>query len=215
MTAATSLLERAIGAAASRRVGEKAEGDDATRERILDAALELVAASGLRKLTMDEVAERAGVGRMTVYRRFGERERLIDALAIREVTALLAELDGAVDRSAPIAEQIADGFATAIRLAHGHPLLERFAKHEPATALEALNADGGAIFALSRAFTANLLREAQATGEAAGVDADEAAEILVRLGVSFVLIPSSSLPLGDEDELRRIARERIAPIVGG
>lgn len=184
-------------------------------QRILDAALDLIAASGLRNVTMDDVAARAGVGRMTVYRRFGERERLIDALAAREVQRCLAELDAAVDRSAPIAEQIADGFEASLRLIRRHPLLDRFARHEPEAALEALNADGGAIFSLSVAFTAGLLREATARGELGDVDPEHAAELLVRLGVSFVLIPTTALPLDDETSARRLARELIAPILGG
>jgi TetR/AcrR family transcriptional regulator, repressor for uid operon len=208
--AGASLIERALGAAAS-----EAPPEDRMSERILDAALDLVAASGLRRLTMDDVAARAGVGRMTVYRRFGERERLIDALATREVQRCLAALDAAVDPGDPVAEQIADGFEAAIRLARTHPLLERFARYEPETALAALNADGAAIFAMSRAFTASLLVEAQKRGEVGDLDPDQAAEILVRLGVSFVLIPSSVLPLDDETRVREVARRLIAPILAG
>ena len=58
---------------------------DETSERILDAALALSAASGVQHLTMDAVARRARVGRMTVYRRFGDKERLVEALAAREI----------------------------------------------------------------------------------------------------------------------------------
>ena len=54
-----------------------------TSERILDAALALAAASGLRHLTMDDIAARAKVGRMTVYRRFGDKQRLLEALGAR------------------------------------------------------------------------------------------------------------------------------------
>ena len=208
--ATTSLLERAIGAGA-----EPPPADDRMSERILDAALELVAASGLRKLTMDDVATRAGVGRMTVYRRFKERHLLIDALAIREVQRCLAELDAAVDREAPIADQIADGFATSLRLIRQHPLLDRFARYEPETALAALNADGGAIFALSRAFATGLLRDAQERGEVGALDPEQAAEILVRLCVSFVLIPTSALPLDDDERARDVARRLITPILSG
>jgi AcrR family transcriptional regulator len=208
--ATASLLERALGAA-----GAEPPPDDRMSERILDAALQLIASSGLHKLTMDEVASRAGVGRMTVYRRFGERERLIDMLSIREVQRCLAELDRAVDRTDPIADQIADGFAAALRLIREHPLLDRFARYEPETALEALNADGAAIFALSRAFTAGLIREAQQLGEVGALDPEQAAELLVRLGVSFVLIPATILPLDDEAEAREVARRLIAPVLGG
>ena len=49
------------------------------RERILDAARELFAARGLA-VTLDDVARHAGVGVGTVYRRFANREALIDAL---------------------------------------------------------------------------------------------------------------------------------------
>ena len=204
----TTLIQRALGAATENR-----PPDDRMSERILDAALELIAASGLHKLTMDDIAARAGVGRMTVYRRFGERERLIDALAIREVRRLLAELDAAVDTTDPVAEQIADGFATSLRLIREHPLLDRFARHEPETALAALNADGGAIFMLSRAFTAELIREAQRRGEVGPLDPEHAAELLVRIGVSFVLIPGTGLPVDDEAQARDLARHLIAPIL--
>ena len=208
--ATATLIERALGAAAA-----QPPPDDAMSQRILDAALDLVAASGLRNLTMDDVAARAAVGRMTVYRRFGDRERLVDALAIREVQRCLAELDAAVDPGDPIAEQIADGFSAALRLIREHPLLDRFARYEPETALEALNADGAAIFAMSRAFAAALLREAQERGEVGDLDADHAAELLVRLGVSFVLIPSTALPLDEDERAREVARGLIAPILGG
>lgn len=49
------------------------------RQRILDAARELFAEEGLR-VTLDAVAARAGVGVGTVYRRFADKEALIDAL---------------------------------------------------------------------------------------------------------------------------------------
>jgi AcrR family transcriptional regulator len=153
MTAAT-LLERALASPAP-------SGDPAS-ERILDAALELAAASGLRNITMEAAATRAGVGRMTVYRRFGDRDGLIDALAARESKRCLAQLDEAVDPDLPAPEGIARGFVTSLRLIRSHPLLQRFARHEPEAALAALNANGGAIVAMGREFVASRLRDAQA-----------------------------------------------------
>jgi AcrR family transcriptional regulator len=49
------------------------------RRRIVDAAADLFAERGLQ-VSLDEVAERAGVGVGTVYRRFPDREALVDAL---------------------------------------------------------------------------------------------------------------------------------------
>lgn len=52
----------------------------ANRRRILAAARELVAAGGVASLSMDEVAQAAGVGVGTVYRRFKDRAGLAHAL---------------------------------------------------------------------------------------------------------------------------------------
>ncbi len=202
-----SLLERAF-------VATTQPPDDATSGRVLDAALDLVAASGLRSLTMDDVAARAGVGRMTVYRRFGDREALIDALAVREFQACLAALDEAAGVDEPIHDQVAAGFVTSLRLVRTHPLLQRFARHEPEAALDALNANGGFLFGLACGFVADRLRAAEAAGAGGQLDPDQAAELLVRLAISFLLIPNSVLPIDDDDQAAEVARRLIAPILG-
>ena len=55
-----------------------AEADEA----ILQAALELMASDGYRALTMEKVRERAGVGKATIYRRYGSKEDLVRAAII-------------------------------------------------------------------------------------------------------------------------------------
>jgi AcrR family transcriptional regulator len=75
MSATARVLARAL---------EAPPETDPTAERILDGALRVAAAAGLRRLTIDDVAARAGVGRMTVYRRFGSREELVEGLTARE-----------------------------------------------------------------------------------------------------------------------------------
>ncbi|MRH89032.1 TetR family transcriptional regulator [Nocardia sp. SYP-A9097] len=61
---------------------EPAERADAARNRklLLDAAAELVRTGGADALTMDAVAKQAGVGKGTVFRRFGNRAGLMYAL---------------------------------------------------------------------------------------------------------------------------------------
>jgi AcrR family transcriptional regulator len=62
--------------------GPVPERSDAARnrERLLGAARELIAECGVDSLTMDRLAERAGVGKGTVFRRFGSRAGLMIAL---------------------------------------------------------------------------------------------------------------------------------------
>jgi AcrR family transcriptional regulator len=62
-------------------------------ERVLDAATEVFAASG-PDASVDEIAQRAGVGHATVFRRFPTKEDLMFAVVgrrIDEIHAVLAE----------------------------------------------------------------------------------------------------------------------------
>ncbi len=57
--------------------------DDAADQRILDAAWDLLHAAGYAGLSVDEVAERAGVAKTTLYRRWPTKDHLAIAVAAR------------------------------------------------------------------------------------------------------------------------------------
>jgi AcrR family transcriptional regulator len=65
-------------------------------DRILDAAQRLVFRTGARKLSLSDVATRAGVSRPTIYRYFVSKEELIDALGKREYRRFNAAMDAAM-----------------------------------------------------------------------------------------------------------------------
>jgi AcrR family transcriptional regulator len=205
---ASSLLVRALDP-------ETSAPDDTTSHRILDAALDAAAASGLRHLTLDDVARRAGVGRVTVYRRFGDRQGLIEALGVREARRCIETLDEATPPDEPIEEQVADGFVAGLRLIREHPLLSRLVTHEPAALLDALTNPRTALFPLARAYVAGRLALAQPAGARSDLDLEQVAEAFLRITVSFALIQDTVLPLDDEDAAREAARRLIAPIVVG
>src|SRR3954466_3603430 len=54
----------------------RGEQQQQTRERILEAAIALIAEDGLAELTVPGVAERAGVSLRTVYRHFPAKDDL-------------------------------------------------------------------------------------------------------------------------------------------
>jgi len=62
--------------------GVVVEADEGTRARVLDAVGSLLKSGGLAAMTIDEVARCAGVGTITVYRRFGDRKGLLRAFAV-------------------------------------------------------------------------------------------------------------------------------------
>jgi AcrR family transcriptional regulator len=188
--------------------------DDATAERVLDAALALAAASGLRHVTMDAVAARAGVGRMTVYRRFGSRQTLVDALAVRECRRCLAHLAAAVDPHAPMIDRAASLFAAVLELCDEHPLLARLARVEPEALLHELTRDDSQVFGLIRAFLVGEIRAAQAADGWPAADPAVLAELGIRLGASFVLMPDTVLPRDDRAATEAAVRSLLAPLLG-
>ena len=58
-------------------------------DRLLDAARECVLAVGVRRTTVTDVARRAGVSRMTLYRRYPDLEAVLAALMTREFGRLI------------------------------------------------------------------------------------------------------------------------------
>lgn len=63
-------------------VRRRAQLSEDTRRRILDATLAIIGGKeDLAEFSMETVASRAGVARMTVYNQFGSRSGLLDALA--------------------------------------------------------------------------------------------------------------------------------------
>jgi AcrR family transcriptional regulator len=75
--------------------GRLPAGSPARRERagkILDAAAELLRAHGYRRVSIDDVAARAGVGKGTIYLHWRTREALFWAVLQREALGLLERL---------------------------------------------------------------------------------------------------------------------------
>ncbi|MEJ2853806.1 MULTISPECIES: TetR/AcrR family transcriptional regulator [unclassified Saccharothrix] len=92
-------------------------------DALLDAARHCVVEVGVRRTTLTDIAKRAGVSRMTLYRRFPDVRTLVRALMTREFTALLARIEepsGATARERLVARAIAG-----IRLLAADPLMRR------------------------------------------------------------------------------------------
>lgn len=68
-----------------------------TKERILEAALEIFSQKGFHTATTDEIAERAGVGKGTLYRYFETKEKLFEELVRLRLDELEKKADSIVD----------------------------------------------------------------------------------------------------------------------
>ncbi|MEV4670372.1 MULTISPECIES: TetR/AcrR family transcriptional regulator [Actinomadura] len=74
----------------------------ATREKLFASAIELIAESGLAATTVDQIAERAGVAKGTVYYNFGSKAALFSALLEYGVERLATALRDAASGKAPL-----------------------------------------------------------------------------------------------------------------
>ena len=68
-----------------------------TGERILIAASEMTTEVGWSSVTMAAVAERVGLSRQPVYNEWGSRDRLAEAMVLRELGTFLDRVDAGFD----------------------------------------------------------------------------------------------------------------------
>ncbi|MEV0169675.1 TetR/AcrR family transcriptional regulator [Streptomyces sp. NPDC050803] len=73
---------------------------EATRQKLYEAAVTLIAEQGFSATTVDEIAERAGVAKGTVYYNFASKSVLFEELLRHGVGLLAASLKEAAERTA-------------------------------------------------------------------------------------------------------------------
>ena len=160
--------------------------DDAPRDRVLAAVVTVAGRSGIARLTVDEVAREAGVGRASVYRWFpGGREQLIDEGVTWEVGRFLARMGDAVRDARDLRERLVLGLVFAHRAIEEHAVLQHLLATEPGGLLPQLQQTGPLVMAVMRdALVAHVEAEPRRRPE---VDPLEAAEWLARMVLSFIV----------------------------
>ena len=156
-------------------------------ERILDAAGELFAGSGVDAVSMAQIAAGAGCSRATLYRYFPDRPSLQLAFVQREAVRVGALV--AAERPRGLAEAV----LAALRHVRANPaLLAWFGDRDAAHTADL--AQGSEVV--------------EAIGLARVADA-ESARWLVRVIVSLLTVPGA-----DEAEERRLVERFVVPVVG-
>jgi AcrR family transcriptional regulator len=97
---------------------------------MLEAAKACVLAVGVRRTTFSDVARRAGVSRMTLYRRFPDLETLLSTLMTWEF-GLLVEEARAAGAGGSCRERAVAMVTTAARRLHEDPLFDRLLDVDP------------------------------------------------------------------------------------
>ncbi|MGI5270299.1 TetR/AcrR family transcriptional regulator [Nonomuraea sp. CA-218870] len=208
-TDSESLLERAYLDAVE-QVGDL----DETRARILDAAYEQFSRTGIRRSTMEDVARRAKVSRITVYRRFATKDVLVEHVVRREFRRYFDQFLIDIEQAGTAADRVVLGFVSSLRTIRDNPLIGGLIAAEPDLLIPSMITDGGRTLAIVRQFVAGQLRREQRAGNVpADLDADLVAELMVRISASFLSTPSELVDLDDDEQLAAVARRFLVPML--
>ncbi len=190
-----------------------AVGEDALFDRVAVAALDEFAEHGIRRTSMEDVARRAGVSRMTVFRRFASKQHLVEVVIAREVHRGMQELDLLWEGAETLEDRLVAGFEFAGRYVRGHPLFDRLLRSEPDVLLPPLTLDGGPVLKLYRSLIANRLLAEVNAGRAATTDLDGVAEVAARLAISLLLTRDGTITLDDPHSVRRLVNLTLLPML--
>lgn len=177
-------------------------------ERIIDATLRCIARWGVAKTTLDDVAREADYSRATVYRFFpGGKDGLIDALTRTEVARFFAAVGQRLADAPDLETMLVAGITEASRRLHGHAALQFLLLHEPETVVPKLAfTQMDQVLATTGRFAAPYF--ARFIGDER---AEQAAEWVTRIVLSYSSCPADGVDLTDEESVRRLVRTFVLP----
>ena len=104
--------------------------NERSEDRYLDAARECILATGWTRTTLTDVARRAGVSRMTIYRTWPDMQTLLADLMTREWGGVVAEVASAGAGSAPL-ERLSTGISRTVTALRSNDLLRKIVEVDP------------------------------------------------------------------------------------
>ncbi|WP_240617243.1 TetR/AcrR family transcriptional regulator [Nocardioides speluncae] len=186
------------------------------RDSYLDAARDCILDLGWRRTTLTEVARRAGVSRMTIYRTWADMPALLGDLLTRELGALMITLTDEPDPTAPWADRLADLVVNAIMALRANPLFRRILDLDAELLLPYLLERRGRTQEAMLGILVAQIAEAQAAGSARAGDPVLIARSLVLTthGFTFSMPTMADDAITEEamlGELRLLLARGLAP----
>ena len=174
-----------------------AAGERQIPVEVLDATRDAVLAVGVRRTTLTDVARRAGVSRMTLYRLVPDVTTLILEVMTREFAALIAASEQQVRRRRTGRARAVAATVELVRRLPEAPLFRRVLDVDPELLLPYLTDRLGATQRLAIGHVRRLLADGVADGSIRRTDLDVLAVTVVFATTPFVV----SARLLDDDQL--------------
>jgi len=185
---------------------------DATDVSIVTAARVEFVRYGIRRANVEQIARRAGISRVTVYRRFANKGELLRAVILADIADIADRFDAAWDSVPTAEEKIVEAVALCVREIRNYPLLQTVMRSEPEQMLTELTTQGQNTFEIYRTLMAARIDQLVDAGQLAPHDTARASEVMLRLGYSVALFPYGLVPGETDEEVRSFARDVIVPL---
>jgi AcrR family transcriptional regulator len=153
---------------------------------LLDAARECVLDVGLRRTTLADVARRAGVSRMTVYRQYSDLPTLVSALLTRELLEVMDEVDSEVRPLPTARERLVAAALLVVYRVDRNDVYRRVLDLDPEMLLPLVVDRFGSTQRAALELIAAQIREGQRDGSVHDGDADRMATAVLLACQSFV-----------------------------
>ncbi|MCA0154748.1 TetR/AcrR family transcriptional regulator [Tsukamurella sp. M9C] len=187
--------------------------NDQTAQSILSAAVSSIGSVGISRTTMENVANLAGIGVATVYRRFNRKDNLVQQAIRYEAEQLLKTVEQQVQGLSTVEEALTEGFVAFLREAHRRPLIRGIGDGNVVVGLPMIAQGGGMVIEIGREFAANIIAGFQSSGELPEFDPKPIAEIFARVGHSVLLAPDGLISFDDPYTAGRVVRECLMPAI--
>ncbi len=168
-------------------------------DALLDAARACILATGWTRTTLTDVARRAGVSRMTIYRTWPDMQTLLADLMTREWAAVVAEVAAADEGARPL-ERLSRGLERTVQALRDNDLFRKIVDVDPELLLPYLLRRRGRSQDNILRLVEQLISEGQADGSVRAGDPTLLARTIVLAAHGFTL---SAATMADE----RLGRE--------
>lgn len=155
-------------------------------DRYLDVARACILATGWTRTTLTDVARRAGVSRMTIYRTWPDMQTLLADLMTRERGRVAADVATAGDDLAPL-DRLTRGVARTVGALRSNDLLRKIVEVDPELLLPYLLQRRGRSQENMLQLLTGLVAEGQADGSVRGGDATLLARSVMLAATGFTL----------------------------
>lgn len=189
--------------------------DSGDHDLVLAAARACVLSVGLRRTTLADVARRAGVSRMTVYRQWGDLSSIVSELLTTELVALLEGARDDVQHLPTARERLVEAGVLIVDRLAVHPLWCKVLEIDPELLLPLVVDRFGASQRAAIALVAALVEEGVGDGSIRPSDPQLTATCLLLTAQSFVfsarIIAAEQKAEATGAELRRLLDGYLQP----